>query len=151
MVARMKMIDDNSAEGLPHPKLMALASKVVSTFVANHTVAAADLPALIERVYGALAKAAEGDVLSEASKPKPVVSIKDSVTPDYIVCLDDGKRLKLLKRHLRTVYGMTPDEYRTKWGLPHDYPMVAPKYAESRSTLAKKIGLGRQPSRRNGS
>ena len=79
---------------------------------------------------------------------KPMVSIKDSVTPEYIICLNDGKRLKLLKRHLRTVYNMTPDEYRMKWGLPYDYPMVAPKYAASRSALAKKIGLGRQSSSR---
>ena len=146
----VKHDDESNPEAHSHPKLMGLAAKVVSAYVAKNTVAAADLPALIERVSEALAKAADGGAGSEALKLRPVVAIKDSVTPEYIICLDDGKRLKLLKRHLRTVYNMTPDEYRMKWGLPYDYPMVAPNYAEARSALAKKIGLGRQPSRRNG-
>ena len=144
----MRRLEDSSADGQPFPKLMQLATKVVSAYVANNSVAPSDLPSLIARVHQALTLAAESNASAAVEHSKPMVSIKDSVTPEYIVCLNDGKRLKLLKRHLRTVYNMTPDEYRTKWGLPYDYPMVAPKYAESRSALAKKIGLGRQSSHR---
>ena len=144
----MLKIDETTVQARPAPKLMSLATKIVSAYVAHNTVTTGDLPALIKHVHEALELSASGDADGHAMKPKPVVAIKDSVTPEYIICLDDGKRLKLLKRHLRTVYNMTPDEYRMKWGLPYDYPMVAPNYAESRSALAKKIGLGRQPSRR---
>ena len=144
----MRRLEDSSADRQPLARLMQLATKIVSAYVANNPVAPADLPSLIACVHQALAQATEGNNSAAVEHSKPMVSIKDSVTPEYIVCLNDGKRLKLLKRHLRTVYNMTPDEYRTKWGLPYDYPMVAPKYAESRSVLAKKIGLGRQASPR---
>lgn len=145
----MRSIEENGLAIESVPNLMTLASKIVSAFVANNSVAPVELPSLIRQVHEALERAAQGGGGAEASRPKPVVAIKDSITPEFIICLDDGKRLKLLKRHLRTVYNMTPDEYRTKWGLPYDYPMVAPNYAEARSVLAKKIGLGRQPSRRH--
>ena len=146
----MRQLEDTVADGQPMPKMMRLATKIVSAFVANNTVAPVELPNLIARVHAALDQASQGGATGSAEQLKPVVAIKDSVTPDYLVCLNDGKRLKLLKRHLRTVYKMTPDEYRAKWGLPYDYPMVAPKYAASRSALAKKIGLGRHTtSRRN--
>jgi predicted transcriptional regulator len=145
----MGLLDETTTDRQPAPKLMQLATKVVSAYVANNAVAPDELPSLIARVHESLAAAAGSDLAAAMEPLKPVVAIKDSVTPEYIICLNDGKRLKLLKRHLRTVYNMTPDEYRTKWGLPYDYPMVAPKYAASRSALAKKIGLGRQPSRRN--
>jgi predicted transcriptional regulator len=144
----MRQLEDSVTDGQPVPKLMQLATKIVSAYVANNTVAPVDLPGLIARVHAALDHASQGGASASADQLKPVVSIKDSVTPEYIICLNDGKRLKLLKRHLRTVYNMTPDEYRSKWGLPYDYPMVAPKYAASRSALAKKIGLGRQSSSR---
>ncbi len=100
------------------------------------------MPGLISTVHQALAALGPEE---PAAKPTPVVPIKQSVKPDYIVCLDDGKKLKMLKRHLRTAYNMTPDDYRKRWGLPYDYPMVAPNYAKQRSALAKKIGLGRKP------
>jgi predicted transcriptional regulator len=103
---------------------------------------AADLPRLIATVHETLAKLGTEEA---APRPEPAVPIKQSVKPEYIVCLDDGKKLKMLKRHLRTAYNMTPDDYRTRWGLPSDYPMVAPNYAKQRSALAKKIGLGRKP------
>ncbi len=124
------------------PELLELTTKIVAAHVANNPIAATDLPDLIATVHQTLATVGTEEA---AGKPKPAVSIKQSVKPEYIVCLDDGKKLKMLKRHLRTAYNMTPDEYRQKWGLPSDYPMVAPKYAAVRSKLAKKIGLGRKP------
>jgi predicted transcriptional regulator len=121
--------------------LITLTADIVSAHVSNNSVAVNDLPTLIQNVHSALtglgAKAEEPEV-----KQEPAVSVRASIKPDYIVCLEDGKKLKMLKRHLMTHYQMTPDEYRTKWGLPADYPMVAPNYAEQRRTLAKKIGLG---------
>jgi predicted transcriptional regulator len=124
--------------------LITLTADIVAAHVSNNSVAVSDLSMLINNVHGALAG------LSSASAPavpppEPAVPIRNSIKRDYIVCLDDGKKLKMLKRHLMTHYGMTPDEYRTKWGLPADYPMVAPAYAETRRELAKKIGLGRAP------
>ncbi len=122
-----------------------LAAQIVSAHVSNNTVEAAALPALIQEVYKALSGLKGG--VSEAAateKPVPAVPIKKSVYPDYIVCLEDGKKLKMLKRHLQSSYNMTPDQYRERWGLPRDYPMVAPSYAERRSDLAKEIGLGRK-------
>jgi len=118
-----------------------LAAVIVSAHVSKNNVAVADLPGLIAQVYGAL------DTLGKPAepvftRPAPAVPIRKSVTPEFIVCLGDGKKLKMLKRHLRTAYGMTPDEYRERWGLPADYPMVAPAYAQQRSALAKSIGLG---------
>ena len=123
-----------------------LTADIVAAHVSNNSVAVNDLPTLIANVHGALSGLG-GQPVAEApaEKPTPAVSIRSSVKPDYIVCLDDGKKLKMLKRHLSTAYGMTPDQYRAKWGLPADYPMVAPAYAEQRRTLAKKIGLGRKP------
>ena len=121
--------------------LITLTADIVSAHVSNNSVAVNDLPQLIQNVHSALsglgARAPEPEV-----KPEPAVSVRSSVKPDYIVCLEDGKKLKMLKRHLMTHYQMTPDEYRAKWGLSPDYPMVAPNYAEQRRTLAKKIGLG---------
>ncbi len=122
--------------------LLGLATTIVSSHVANNKVEAAELPALIESVYGTLAGlSGKGQVTLE--KPKPAVPIRKSIQPDHIVCLEDGKQLKMLKRHLKSQYNMSPEEYRERWGLPVDYPMVAPNYAEQRRFLAKKIGLGR--------
>jgi predicted transcriptional regulator len=121
--------------------LITLTADIVSAHVSNNSVAVNDLPQLIQNVHSALNGLGVRTPEPEA-KPEPAVSIRSSVKPDYIVCLEDGKKLKMLKRHLMTHYQMTPDEYRTKWGLNADYPMVAPNYAEQRRTLAKKIGLG---------
>jgi predicted transcriptional regulator len=123
--------------------LLACATEIVSAFVANNTVAKEDIPGLIMQVYKTLANVnvpGAGHVAAE--RPQPAVPIRKSVTPDYIICLEDGKKLKMLKRHLNTSYNMSPDEYRERWGLPADYPMVAPNYAKQRSRLAKDIGLG---------
>ncbi len=124
--------------------LITLTSDIVAAHVSNNDVAVGDLPSLITNVYGALAQLGE-TVEIEEPRPEPAVSIRNSVKPDYIVCLEDGKKLKMLKRYIRTNYNMTPEEYRARWGLPADYPMVAPNYAEKRRDLAKKIGLGRKP------
>jgi MucR family transcriptional regulator, transcriptional regulator of exopolysaccharide biosynthesis len=124
--------------------LIDLAADIVSAYVSNNSVAAADLPALINEVYGALLKTSGAITEPEPEPLKPAVPLKRSVTPDYIICLEDGKKFKSLKRHLRTHYDMTPEEYREKWGLASDYPMVAPNYAAARSELAKKMGLGQQ-------
>lgn len=121
-----------------------LTADVVSAYVSNNSVASADLPALIQSVHAALGAAVTGAVAEPVVELKPAVSIKKSVTADYIVCLEDGKQFKSLKRHLRTQYDLSPDDYRAKWGLAADYPMVAPNYAAARSELAKKAGLGRQ-------
>ena len=121
-------------------ELLDLTTEIVAAHVGNNTVALADLPALIQDVYRTLSNV--GSAPSEPEKPRPAVPVKKSVFPDHIVCLEDGKKLKMLKRHLKTAYNMTPEEYRERWGLPADYPMVAPNYAEHRSALAKKIGLG---------
>src|SRR3954462_4184471 len=125
------------------PNTIELAAEIVSAFVSNNSVPVAELPALIGNVHTALNQVASGSAQQPAEEAKaPAVSIKKSVQPDYIVCLDDGKRFKSLKRHLRTTYNLTPDQYRAKWGLAHDYPMVAPNYAAARSELAKQMGLG---------
>ena len=122
--------------------IQALTTKVVASHVANNAISAADLPKLIQQVYDALAALSTGGGARE--RPQPAVSVKRSVTPDYIVCLEDGKKLKMLKRHLKTVYDLTPEQYRERWNLPASYPLVAPNYAKQRSRLAKKIGLGRR-------
>lgn len=122
--------------------LIELTAKIVSAFVSNNTVSAGDLPQLINDTHAALSRATGGVVLPERDDQKPKVAIKKSVMPDFIICLEDGKKFKSLKRHLRTHYNLSPEEYREKWGLPHDYPMVAPNYARARSDLAKKMGLG---------
>ena len=121
-----------------------LTSDIVAAHVSNNDVAVGALPGLITTVYAALANLGEAPAVEEA-KPQPAVAVRSSVKPDYIVCLEDGKKLKMLKRYLRTNYNMSPEEYRARWGLPADYPMVAPNYAEKRRDLAKKIGLGRKP------
>ncbi|MCA1653325.1 MAG: MucR family transcriptional regulator [Sphingomicrobium sp.] len=121
--------------------LITLTADIVAAHVSNNSVAVNDLPQLIANVHGALAGLG-GIVTQPEAKPEPKVSIRSSIKPDYIVCLEDGKKLKMLKRHLMTHYQMTPDQYRQKWGLNADYPMVAPNYAEQRRTLAKSIGLG---------
>ncbi|NVN36881.1 MucR family transcriptional regulator [Komagataeibacter swingsii] len=119
-----------------------LTTQIVSAHVSNNSVAADVLPDLIRNVYQALSAA--GRPVNEPEKPQPAVPIKRSVFPDYIICLEDGKKLKMLKRHLHSAYGMTPEQYRERWGLPAEYPMVAPNYAERRSSLAREIGLGRK-------
>jgi predicted transcriptional regulator len=121
--------------------LITLTADIVSAHVSNNSVAVNDLPVLIQNVHNALSGLGDQAVEPEA-KQEPAVSVRSSIKPDYIVCLEDGKKLKMLKRHLMTHYQMTPDEYRQKWGLNADYPMVAPNYAEQRRSLAKKIGLG---------
>lgn len=123
-------------------ELLSLTAKIVASHVSNNKVAVEDLAQLIEKVYVTLAEAAQGGTNPGPSAPKPTVPIKKSITPDYLICLEDGKKLKMLKRHLMTSYNMTPDDYRDRWGLPGDYPMVAPNYAKQRRALAKKIGLG---------
>jgi predicted transcriptional regulator len=121
--------------------LLTLTTEIVAAHVSNNTVALGDLPQLINQVYNSLANigVVSGTL---AARPQPAVNVKKSVQPDYIVCLEDGKKLKMLKRHLKTSYDMTPEAYRERWGLPPDYPMVAPNYARQRSKLAKQIGLG---------
>lgn len=119
-----------------------MAADIVSAYVAANPVPSQDLPALIRTVHTALKEVASGAKVSREPAQEPAVAIKKSVTPDYIICLEDGKKFKSLKRHLRTRYGMTPEEYRSKWNLAHDYPMVAPNYAKERSNLAKRMGLG---------
>jgi predicted transcriptional regulator len=128
-----------------------LAADIVSAYVSNNSVPSGDLPSLISDVHSALLKVAAGGVEAPAEAPKPAVPLKKSVTPDYIICLEDGKKFKSLKRHLRTQYNMTPEQYREKWGLPVDYPMVAPNYAKARSELAKEMGLGQQRRKRRSS
>src|ERR1051325_4312971 len=117
-----------------------LTAEIVSAYVSNNTVPAGDIPALINQVHSALMQVSTGRSDSPNEPLKPAIAVKRSVNPDYIVCLEDGKKFKSLKRHLRTQYEMTPEQYREKWGLPHDYPMVAPNYAAARSHLAKQMG-----------
>src|SRR4051812_31574407 len=125
------------------PNTIELAADLVSAFVSNNSVPASELPALIGHVHDALTKVASGSTRPAPEEPKePAVPIRKSVQPDYLVCLEDGRRFKSLKRHLRTVYDLTPDQYRAKWGLPADYPMTAPNYAAARSELARSMGLG---------
>ena len=130
--------------------LLTLTADIVAAHVSNNSVAVNDLPNLIQNVHAALSGIAGSSGAAEA-KPEPKVSIRSSIKPDYIVCLEDGKKLKMLKRHLMTHYKMTPDQYRQKWGLAADYPMVAPNYAEQRRSLAKSIGLGTKRRTRRGS
>ena len=124
------------------PELVELTAKIVSAYVSNNAVVAMDLPHLISETHAALSRATGSIVQPEREEQKPKVPVKKSVMPDYIICLEDGKKFKSLKRHLRTHYNLSPEEYREKWGLSHDYPMVAPNYARARSDLAKKMGLG---------
>ncbi len=130
-------------DGEVKPEIMELTAKIVAAFVSNNTIIASDVPQLIHETFAALSRAT-GDGLGVPAREelKPKVPVKRSVMPDHIVCLEDGKKFKSLKRHLRTHYNLSPEEYREKWDLPHDYPMVAPNYARARSDLAKKMGLG---------
>ena len=132
------MMDEAAAPAQP----LALASEIVSAYVAHNPLPPADLPALIRSVHGTLLEVAGGVAAAAPEAPRPAVPVRKSVTQDYIVCLEDGKRFKSLKRHLRTQYAMTPEAYRAKWDLPPDYPMVAPSYAKARSDLARGQGLG---------
>jgi predicted transcriptional regulator len=125
-----------------------LTANIVSAYLSNNPTPAAEIPNLISQVHAALQRVSNGRPEAPVEPARPAVPLKKSVTPDYIVCLEDGKRFKSLKRHLRTQYNMTPEQYRDKWGLPADYPMVAPNYAVARSQLAKKMGLGQQRRRR---
>ena len=129
------------------PDFVGLAAQIVAAYVGNHTVPVADLPALLDDVHKALVRVARG-AQSARGASKPAVPPARSVTPGYIVCLEDGQKFKSLRRHLKSRYGMSPEQYRAKWGLAADYPMVAPNYAATRSALAKKMGLGKQPGRR---
>jgi len=129
------------AEQADSNDLLALTSKIVSAHLSKNSVATSDVPALIASVHASLVDLGRPGATA-LPRPHPAVPIKKSVTPDYIVCLEDGLHLKMLKRHLRTAYNLTPDQYRERWGLPRDYPMVAPNYAKQRSKLAKEIGLG---------
>jgi predicted transcriptional regulator len=126
------------------PNYIELCADIVSAYVSNNSVPAADLPVLLNSVYAALTKTAQEQQEEAKVELMPAVSVRKSVTPDYIICLEDGKKFKSLKRHLRSTYDMTPEQYRSKWSLPADYPMVAPNYAKARSELAKTMGLGQQ-------
>jgi predicted transcriptional regulator len=125
-----------------------LTANIVSAYLSNNPTPASDIPNLISQVHSALMRVSSGRSEAPAEPAKPAVSLKKSINPDYLVCLEDGKRFKSLKRHLRTQYNMTPEQYRDKWGLPADYPMVAPNYAVARSQLAKQMGLGQQRRKR---
>lgn len=138
------------SDGSGGPNYIALTAEIVSAYVSNNTVPASDIPGLINQVHAALSRVSNGAPDGAAEAPKPAISLKRSVTPEYLVCLEDGKKFKSLKRHLRTQYNMTPEQYRDKWNLPSDYPMVAPNYAAARSELAKQMGLGQQRRRRGG-
>ena len=127
--------------------LIAFTSNIVEAYVANNSAELDEIPGLINNVYSALANLSAG-APQEEERPEPAVSVRASVKPDYLVCLEDGKKLKMLRRHLKRAYGMTPEQYRARWGLPSDYPMVAPNYAAKRSELAKKMGLGTKPGQR---
>ncbi len=127
-----------------HAEILRMTTDIVSAYVSHNELAGAQIPDVIRSVYGTLNAQRADDGSGAQAAQKPAVSIRRSVTPDYIICLEDGKKLKMLKRHLRTTYNLTPEEYRAKWGLPADYPMVSPNYAAQRSAFAKKIGLGRK-------
>jgi predicted transcriptional regulator len=137
-------MNDTPASG----NFIELTAEIVSAYVSNNPVAAGDIPALITQVHSALAQVSGSSSDAPSEPLKPAVSVKKSITPEFIVCLEDGKKFKSLKRHLRTQYNMTPEQYRDKWSLGADYPMVAPNYAAARSQLAKQMGLGQQRRRR---
>ena len=137
------MTESNEDE-VPRDDLLRMAVDIVAAYLSNNQVPSSQIPDIIHSVFSSLNSLDEQPAEPPAETAKPAASIRKSVTPDYIICLEDGKKLKMLKRHLRTTYNMTPEEYRTKWNLPPGYPMVAPNYAEQRSDLAKRIGLGRK-------
>lgn len=129
---------------LDRDELLQMTVDIVSAYVSNNAIASAQIPELISTIFNSLDDLREVETVEEEEPLKPAVPIRKSIGDDYIICLEDGKKLKMLKRHLRTTYNLTPEEYRAKWGLPSDYPMVAPNYAKQRSQFAKKIGLGRK-------
>jgi predicted transcriptional regulator len=139
----MRMMSDTAGKNF-----IDMTANIVSAYVSNNVTPASELPALISQIYGALLKVSSGHGEASAEPSKPAVPVKKSMTSEYLVCLEDGKKFKSLKRHLRSQYNMTPEQYREKWGLPPDYPMVAPNYAVARSQLAKKMGLGQQRRRK---
>tara|TARA_B100001123_G_C15136635_1_gene957672 strand:- start:400 stop:879 length:480 start_codon:yes stop_codon:yes gene_type:complete len=140
----LTMSQESMQQKAERGELLRMTAEVVAAYVGNNSLPTTQLPDVINTVYGTLTRVNSGSVIPiNGHARKAAVSVRRSITPDYIICLEDGKKLKMLKRHLRTVYGLTPDEYRTKWGLPTDYPMVAPNYSKQRSAFAKKIGLGR--------
>ena len=132
------------SENLPHTDVLQITTQVVAAYVGHNRVGEGQIPEVIKSVYASLAGLNGHAELAAKAKQKPAVSIKKSITPDFLICLEDGKKLKMLKRHLRTSYGLSPEDYRAKWGLGSDYPMVAPNYAKQRSAFAKKIGLGKR-------
>lgn len=144
------MSEDHTDKRVGHNELLRMTTEVVAAYLAKNDIGAAQIPEVIHTVFQSL-RDIEGGTVEVKSEPlKPAVSIRKSVAPDYIVCLEDGKKLKMLKRHLRTMYNMSPDDYRAKWNLPSDYPMVAPNYARQRSEFAKQIGLGRSSTKDGG-
>jgi predicted transcriptional regulator len=151
------MSEASDHKNLPHGDLLRMTTEVVAAYLGNNTVGADQIPDVINTVFGSLRDVGGATTETKSEPLKPAVSVRKSVMPDYIVCLEDGKKLKMLKRHLRTMYNMSPEDYRQKWNLPADYPMVAPNYAKQRSDFAKQIGLGRaapkaetKPARRGG-
>ena len=138
-------MDEFSDKKISHSDMLQMTTTVVAAYVARNDIAADHIQDVIKSVYTSLSNIGHPTDEPKAEPQKPFVSVKKSVQPDYLICLEDGKKLKMLKRHLRTMYNMSPDEYRSKWGLPSDYPMVAATYAEQRSNFAKKIGLGKLP------
>ncbi len=135
-------MSEEAAVVISRQNLLRMATDIVAAYVSQNQVPAAEIPELIQNVYGALGGVVHDSERSQVAAPRPAVPVRRSVTPDFIICLEDGRKLKMLKRHLRTSYGLTPEENRLKWGLAPDYPMVAPNYAKQRSEFAKKIGLG---------
>ncbi len=138
-------MSESEGQGAKSSGLLRMTADIVSAYVGHNSVASNQIADLVRTVHASLNDLSQGGILVPDAPPKPAVPVKRSVHDDYIVCLEDGKKLKMLKRYLRSTYGMSPDEYRTKWGLPPDYPMVAPKYAEQRSAIARRTGLGRRP------
>lgn len=138
------MEQKNKAEPHYSSEIIDLCTEIVSAYVSNNAVSMTDLPKLIVEVHNTLKDLSNGEELVDSETKKPAVAVKKSITPDYIICLEDGKKFKSLKRHIRTHYDLSPEEYREKWGLPADYPMVAPNYAAARSRLAREMGLGRK-------
>ncbi len=137
------MIEENF-ETVSHQDLLRMSADIVSAYVSQNNVSGSEIPEVINLVYETLNRISSGPVDKGAAAGKPAVAIRRSVMPDFIVCLEDGRKMKMLKRHLRTAFNLSPEQYRSRWGLPHDYPMVAPNYAKRRSDFAKKIGLGRK-------
>lgn len=133
-----------TADNKSHQEILALTTEIVAAHLSNNQLPADDIPALIQKIYKTLTNVTADSGSSFSERPQPAVPVKRSINPDYIICLEDGKKLKMLKRHLKTAYNMSPEEYRERWGLPADYPMVAPNYALQRSSLAKDIGLGKR-------